>query len=189
MWIENTCFCHNAATQWLTRGTNHSVRVLRQQPEREDSEMRLLYNLIFRNTWVATCQYWDVTKALYTSLHLPCPLLFFPPISRAASLIFGKVTHWRRPGRGRPVRRKSRRSPPRTGVHTRCCRRSALTAGWRSWDGAGSCRRRCFGPGNHGRPSEALCCCCCLYDWVQIIQTQLSALLSSAPAKQKNKWF
>lgn len=108
-----------------------------------------------------------------------CPVHFFFlfPISRAASLIFGKVTHWRRPGRGRPARRRSRRSPPRTGVRTRCCRRSALTAGWRSWDGAGSCRRRCFGPGNHGRPSEALCCCCCLYDWVQIIQTQLSALL------------
>lgn len=76
MWLENTCFYHNAATQWLIRGTNSSVRVLRQQPEREDSEMRLLYNLIFRNKWVVACRYWDVTKALYNSPHLPCPLLF-----------------------------------------------------------------------------------------------------------------
>lgn len=88
-------------------------------------------------------------------------------LSLPSGCIFGKITRWRRPSRGRRARRRSRRSRPRTGVRTHCCRRSVPRAGWRSWDGAWSCRRRCFDPGNHGRLSEALCCCCCSYDWRQ----------------------
>lgn len=79
--------------------------------------------------------------------------------------IFGKITHSKRPGRWCSVRSRSHRSPPRTGVRTRCCRRSDLTAGWRSWAGAWSCLWHGFDLGNCGRLSEAPCCCYCLYDW------------------------
>lgn len=132
--------------------------------ERKDFEMRSapvirIYNLIFINKWLVTCQCWSVTKAYTASSTWAVHI--FVTLSILQCCIFGKITHWRRPGTGRRVRRRSRRSPPRTGVRTRCCRSSVLTAGWKSWDGAWSCRRHCFDPGNHGRLSEALCYCCC----------------------------
>ncbi len=156
------------------RQAHTAQSIMRQQLQmREDFEMRWVqvarfYNLIFISKWLVTRQSWDVAEASTASLPwAPLPSAF----SVHSGCIFGKVTHWRRPGRGRRARRKSRKIPPRTGARTRCCRSSVLKADWRSGDGAGSCRRRCFAPGNHGRLSEALCCCCCLYDWRQNIKT------------------
>lgn len=111
--------------------------------------------------------------------HLP---LFFPASSLLSGCIFGKITHWRRPGRRHRATQRSRRSPPRTGARTRCCRRSVLRAGWRSWDGAWSCRRHCSDPGNRGRLSEALCCCCCQYGWERSKQDYCQVLRKSSAA-------
>lgn len=103
------------------------------------------------------------------SLDKPTTWSWFTSVNwhpRTAPLLLAvrEATGWRRPRRRWWEESRSHRSPPQTGVRTRCYRRSVPTAGWRSWVGVRSCWFWCCDPESRRGPWGAPCCWCCSYD-------------------------